>query len=509
MTLKPSHLKLLNLNQENGHTLEQIKRRRDDTASIIIFTDAFLEGWRAVSNDICIKGTSSESYIDEIIAIKEMLAIEYATAFFINEKDNLISTENKYFTIKSDSLVCVYLLQRGGTPKGPRSVLFNKILKYIPHNIGEHRVSFENTLGTLNTKADHLSRKMIKKEVVFVGKEKRTFLKTLFLQKFVILKTHYDLFASNANKMFSNFFSLYSQPHIMGMNSFLFHWQGREKFYYIFSPLNMILKTLNKLSLHSLREKLERDLSVKAATTILSRWSDNTKKVYSSTCFFWLIFCKSQQREVCITFLLQLSGRLLSEREKELVQRTLKGSTELSLLSELKKIDNTIWNFGEFLETIQNLPDTDDPIVSNIQFFDSHTIFHITVSTKTKPREFNLRINNISEEEVFCAIATFRRYMTITNNRRIDDNLFVTLMVTKKRVTTSTIQRQIKHFLLKGNVDACTHSISKSSSSWLFQKGITAEKIKSLCNWSKQCSTWEKFYYKDIAETNVLETLKL
>uniref|UniRef100_A0A0N5BR41 Reverse transcriptase domain-containing protein n=1 Tax=Strongyloides papillosus TaxID=174720 RepID=A0A0N5BR41_STREA len=531
-----------NLRRNNG-----VNYLSTDASPDIIFTDASLEGWGAVSNGQYIKGTFSEEYFDEIIAIKEMLAIEYATSFFIKNRRVINDKTISCFTIKSDSLVCIHLLHRGGTTKGPRANIFNKIIKNILLNTEGYTVLFEHISGLLNQNADKLSREVITKEEITVAKEKRISLKALILNRLSLLdkkdldnnefntdfdskidtlfNLHFiDLFASNANKLCCDFYSLYPQPNI-------------------------------------LREELERDLSLEVAETILASWSENTKKVYQSACSIWITFCKTQHRQLSnisinqltdfvlflksqysvssvqtisagITSLLHLSGRSLSDREKELLQRTLKGSTRLSLLSTSKIVHNTIWNLGEFLKTVKLFPDTEDLMfyaqktitllmivspqrvselatltLSNIQFFTSHTIFHITVPTKTKPQGFKFRIDNFPEDSSLCPIETLKKYITLSKDRRVDDSLFVTIKGPKKKVTTATLQRWIKLFLLKGNVDACAHSIRKSSTSWLFKKGITAEKIKNLCNWSTQGSTWERFYHKEISETNILTTL--
>uniref|UniRef100_A0A0K0FG00 Reverse transcriptase domain-containing protein n=1 Tax=Strongyloides venezuelensis TaxID=75913 RepID=A0A0K0FG00_STRVS len=540
-----------------------------------IYSDASLEGWGAACNGEFIKGTFPEKFKDEIIAIKEMLAIEYSTAYFIKDRTEPRRDLDSHFTIKSDSLVCIYLLQRGGTTRGPRAPILNEIIKDILHNIENHKVFYKHISDILNTKADQLSREELTKEEISVGMGKRTSLKSLILKRLSLIDMHIkndkeidtlfnlyfiDIFASNANKMCSDFYSLYPQPNMLGMNAFLLPWHERDKFYYIFPPTNMILKTLNKLlldqryfggfkfvillplwegciwhplwneqfkphksfvqtwSLHSLREELERELSLDVAETILASWSDNTKKVYTSACTIWLNFCKAQHREISntsisqltdfivylkrqysvnsvqtisagITSLLHLSGRSLSEREKELLQRTLKGSTRLSLLTTPKVIDNHIWNLGEFLSVVKRLPVSEDVMfyaqkaatllmivspqrvseiatikTTNIQFFETHAIFHVTVPTKTKPFGFHFRI------ESFQKILPFRR---------TDDDLFVTVKGSKKKATTSTIQRWIKLFLLKGNVDPRAHSIRKSSSSWLFKKVSQPKRLRN------------------------------
>uniref|UniRef100_A0A0K0EUR8 Odorant receptor n=1 Tax=Strongyloides venezuelensis TaxID=75913 RepID=A0A0K0EUR8_STRVS len=123
-----------------------------------------------------------------------------------------------------------------------------------------------------------------------------------------------------------------------------------------------------------------------------------------------------------ITSILYLSGRSLSKREKELLQHALRNCLKHYL------------DLGEFLKSVKLFPDIQD-----IMFYAQKTVTLLMIVSFTT--SFQFCIDNFPEESSLCPIETLKKYITLSEERRVEDSFFVTIKEPNKRVITTTLQR--------------------------------------------------------------------
>ena len=150
------------------------------------------------------------------------------------------------------------------------------------------------------------------------------------------------------------------------------------------------------------------------------------------------------------------------------------------------------------------------------QFSQEGVLFHILTLTKTRrsgpPR--TTFISKFEEEPSICPVKTLRVYIDRTKHLRKQEAkgrlpLLISFKKPHKVVSSATISRWVKQVLAESGVNTDVfkaHSVRVASSSTALTKGISIGDIMQTAGWSRS-STFEKFYYKPLEQTNFTEAV--
>lgn len=101
-----------------------------------------------------------------------------------------------------------------------------------------------------------------------------------------------------------------------------------------------------------------------------------------------------------------------------------------------------------------------------------------------------------------CPIENLKFYIKSTESLRKGSQLLISYQKPHAPVSSATISRWLKEALSEAGLDGFTgHSTRSAATSKAALKGLSAAQILEAANWSKNGSTFQTFYNKEISES--------
>lgn len=146
---------------------------------------------------------------------------------------------------------------------------------------------------------------------------------------------------------------------------------------------------------------------------------------------------------------------------------------------------------------------------NNIQFVEETVIIKISDRVKTSGINRSqplLIFRHFKDQPALSIVPLLQFYMDKSQNLSSEPptSLFLTFKKPIKEASSQSISRWIRLTLAKAGVDTSiftTHSTRHASSSAAARKGITVDEIRQAAGWSKNSSTFAKFYNRPLAPT--------
>jgi len=139
--------------------------------------------------------------------------------------------------------------------------------------------------------------------------------------------------------------------------------------------------------------------------------------------------------------------------------------------------------------------------VNNISIMNTHTEIQISDRIKTsKPGNFQptLVLPRFSDHPEWCAARSLKSYMDRVEPLRKDtDNLFLSISINHKPITSQTVSRWIKTVLANSGIDVnqfSAHSTRHAATSAAARKGISIDVIRDRAGWSNESNVFTTFY---------------
>lgn len=187
--------------------------------------------------------------------------------------------------------------------------------------------------------------------------------------------------------------------------------------------------------------------------------------------------------------------------DPQLVLNYLKNSTESNLkFISCKLVSLLTLATGERLQTISLIK------CSYILFSNTGVTILIPDLVKTSRPNFcqpSLCLPYFEQNSKLCVASTLKDYLDATRTlRRPDqDSLFITYSKPHGTASKQTLSRWVKSVLQAAGVDITkfkAHSTRHAATSSAFRKGVSIDVIKKSAGWSKESSTFGKFYNRPL-----------
>lgn len=153
---------------------------------------------------------------------------------------------------------------------------------------------------------------------------------------------------------------------------------------------------------------------------------------------------------------------------------------------------------------------------ANIQELDSGLKIFIPDLIKTSgpyKKQPSLNLPYFRDDPKLCVATTIKKYLNITMDLRQDncDNLFLTYKRPHGSASKQSLSRWVKNTLKAAGVNTNifkSHSTRHASTSAALRRGVSVDVIKNSAGWSKDSSTFAKFYNRPLTEPqNLLEAV--
>lgn len=157
---------------------------------------------------------------------------------------------------------------------------------------------------------------------------------------------------------------------------------------------------------------------------------------------------------------------------------------------------------GQRLQTVHSFS------VDNVCLEDTRCIFYVNKLMKTsRPGKHQSNVTFVCYDNPdLCVVCHIKKYLLLTNSRRIginDKSFFLTTCKPYKSASIDTLSRWSKDMLTRCGIDVKvfqTHSTRGASTSKALAVGIPVHEIMSSANWSN-AHTFARFYNKPIQDS--------
>lgn len=160
------------------------------------------------------------------------------------------------------------------------------------------------------------------------------------------------------------------------------------------------------------------------------------------------------------------------------------------------------------LSTAQRVQTLSKIKISNVQNCSQRLIIKIPDILKTSRPGYQqptIHLPFFIEKPTICPATTLLCYIECTSSLRSSDDLFIGIRKPFKSVGTQTLSRWIKRTLGECGVDTSVfsaHSTRHAASSHAHSLGVSLDTIRKTAGWSRNSTTFAKFYHRAIINDN-------
>lgn len=133
----------------------------------------------------------------------------------------------------------------------------------------------------------------------------------------------------------------------------------------------------------------------------------------------------------------------------------------------------------------------------------SYEIVIFTKLKSTKPGDSTVLVLPKFSDNELCVVSTLTHYLTVTEDLRQDEKLFVCTRPPHRAATRDTLSRWLKTVLFKAGIDVniySAHSFRHSSTSKANDRGACIDSIFKAAGWCNNSKIFAKHYRRPIID---------